>query len=87
MEIECPDLVILRRQFAADWQPWLSPQDRQGYRPHVTIQNKVTPDEARRLYEKLMLSWQPLSGWGKGLLLWRYLGGPWELVDEFQFQE
>ena len=31
---------------ARTWAPWLTPQDRQGYRPHITIQNKVAPDEA-----------------------------------------
>lgn len=86
VEVECPELVMLRRRLAAAWQPWLSNQDRQGYRPHVTIQNKVGPNEARHLYERLMTTWKPFSGWGEGLLLWRYLGGPWELVDEFHFQ-
>lgn len=86
VEVECPELITLRQWLAATWQPWLSNQDRQGYRPHVTIQNKVAPDEARCLYEKLRITWKPFRGWGQGLLLWRYLGGPWELVDAFQFQ-
>ena len=60
-------------------------QDQQGYRPHITIQNKVTAEQARRLYTKLADSWEPFLAVGEGLLLWRYLGGPWALVDEYRF--
>lgn len=84
--VESPALVRLRKQLATDWQMWLSRQDRQGYRPHVTIQNKVEAHEARQLYAQLSEDWQPLYGQGKGLLLWRYLGGPWQLEEEFYFQ-
>jgi hypothetical protein len=65
---------------------WLSPQDRQGYRPHVTIQNKVMPDEARQLYDRLEGEWKPFMGYGEGLMLWYYQGGPWKLVSEFPFR-
>ena len=27
----------------------------------------------------------PFEGVGEGLLLWRYLGGPWDLEAEFGF--
>ncbi|MCU0491091.1 MAG: 2'-5' RNA ligase family protein [Chloroflexaceae bacterium] len=84
--VECPPLRELRGRLAAAWQPTLGPQDRQGYRPHVTIQNKVDSAQARQLYEQLTATWQPLEGQGEGLLLWRYLGGPWELVEEFAFK-
>lgn len=84
--VECPALVKLRNQLATDWQAWLSRQDRQGYRPHVTIQNKVEASEARQLHAQLSEDWQPLVGAGKGLFLWRYLGGPWQLEEEFRFQ-
>lgn len=84
--VESPALVRLRKQLATDWQMWLSRQDRQGYRPHVTIQNKVEASEARQLHAQLSADWQPLYGTGEGLLLWRYLGGPWQLEEEFLFQ-
>ncbi|GFE70293.1 hypothetical protein CFPU101_29030 [Chroococcus sp. FPU101] len=66
---------------------WLSPQDRQGYRPHVTIQNKVMPDEAQQLYNQLVSEWKPFNGFGEGLMLWHYQNGPWSLVREFSFMQ
>jgi 2'-5' RNA ligase len=45
--IHSPALVQLRQTLETSWSEWLSNQDRQGYRPHITIQNKVTPAEAR----------------------------------------
>ena len=80
LEVESPQLSALRGELAQRWWDWLSPQDRQRYKPHVTIQNKQRPELARALFDSLSESWQPLSGLGAGLLLWRYLGGPWELA-------
>lgn len=85
IEVACPALGRLRRDLAATWSTWLSAQDRQAYRPHLTIQNKVPSAAARQLYDQLSHSWTPLAGHGIGLLLWRYLGGPWELVEDFPF--
>lgn len=83
--VECPPLRELRAQLAREWAGWLTAQDRQPLRPHVTIQNKVEPDLARRLYAELADGWRPFEGTGEGLLLWRYVGGPWEGVGEFGF--
>ena len=77
------ELVALRRHLAAAFGAWLTPQDRQPYRPHVTVQNKAAPDAARRLLEGLSAGWVAFAGRGESLLLWRYLGGPWELAEEF----
>lgn len=86
VNVECPALLALRGQLAEAWQAWLGAQDRQPYRPHITIQNKVTADEARQLCDELAATWQPLTGVGEGLLLWRYLNGPWGAAGEFRFQ-
>ncbi|HEY9894273.1 MAG TPA: 2'-5' RNA ligase family protein, partial [Candidatus Sericytochromatia bacterium] len=85
IELVSPELVQLRQTLAASWSDWLSAQDRQGYRPHITIQNKVAAPEARRVYGQLLEQWQPLQGDGEGLLLWYYQGGPWTLANEFSF--
>lgn len=84
--VECPELIQLHQQLAQTWQNWLSRQDQQRYKPHITIQNKVTPEAAQQLHRQLAESWQPLQGCGEGLLLWYYQGGPWELAQEFAFQ-
>ena len=86
-EIKSPELARLHSTFAALWNQWLTAQDRQKFSPHITIQNKAVPDEARKLYERMRASWQPKTGRAVGLQLWHYLGGPWELADEFAFGE
>jgi len=87
LEVVSPGLVALRYTLAQAWAPWLSRQDQQRYRPHVTIQNKVPPEVARRLYNELAPRWQALAGRGEGLCLWHYRGGPWELAARFPFSD
>jgi 2'-5' RNA ligase len=84
VELDSPELIHLHQDLAEIWREWLSRQDQQSYRPHITIQNKVTPEAARDLYDQL--KWEVFNGKGEGLLLWRYQGGPWEFVAEFEFQ-
>lgn len=86
IEVGCPELIQLRQQLGDRWHDDLNRQDQQPYHPHITIQNKVPPDEAKQVYEQLAKDWQPCTGYGEGLLLWYYQGGPWELVEEFAFQ-
>lgn len=83
--LDSPGLLTLRGRLATAWSAWLTPQDRQKFRPHVTVQNKVSVDEARELYEQLSATWQPVAGSGLGLSLWKYRGGPWEEVSDCNF--
>jgi 2'-5' RNA ligase len=83
--VESPELIQLHQHLAKTWQAWLSRQDQQRYQPHITIQNKVTPDAAQQLHQQLAGTWQLWQGYGEGLLLWYYQGGPWELAHEFAF--
>jgi len=85
IDVRSPELTQLHKTLATTWDEWLIPQDRQGYRPHITIQNKVKPETARHLYERMEEQWQPTTGWGEGLLLWHYRKGPWEQAGEFCF--
>lgn len=85
LDVHSPQLIAVRQRLAETWSVWLSAQDQQRYRPHLTIQNKVTPEAARELYEQIASTWQPIHARGEGLLLWRYLGGPWELARSFAF--
>jgi 2'-5' RNA ligase len=81
-----PELVTLRADLAGRWAAWLTPQDRQPFRPHVTVQNKAAPEAARALHERLSASFVPFEVATAGLLLWRYLGGPWEEVARVPFR-
>ena len=84
-EIEGVELKNWRGRLAQDWAEGLTPQDRQPFRPHVTVQNKVEPIVARALFEALADSFQPFDLQGVGVLVWRYLGGPWALEAEVGF--
>ena len=86
-ELSSPELVALRRDLAGRWEPWLGTQDRQGFKPHVTVQNKDSPEKARALREELLATFSPFEVGGVGLSLWRYLGGPWEPVGAYPFGE
>jgi 2'-5' RNA ligase len=86
-ELSSPGLLALRRELDGRWKPWLGAQDRQGFKPHVTVQNKVTPERARVLRERLQEGFSPFDVRGVGLSLWRYLGGPWEPVGAYRFGE
>ncbi len=82
--LNSPALSALRGGLARDWTPWLSPQDRQGYRAHVTVQNKVSPEEARSTLQRLAAGFVPFDTEGAALRLWRYLGGPWEALERIE---
>jgi hypothetical protein len=84
-EIDGAALKGWRGGLAARWAEWLTPQDRQPFRPHVTVQNKVEPIAARALFESLSDSFHPFDLHGVGVLVWRYLGGPWRLEAEVGF--
>ena len=81
-----PDLDAIRRELASDFHGLLSAQDSGGWRPHVTIQNKVTSKKARALLDELSRGFasRPLAIHGLGLH--RYLGGPWERLAAFAFR-
>jgi 2'-5' RNA ligase len=84
-ELSSPGLSSLRRGLARGWEPWLGAQDRQGFKPHITVQNKVSPERARALHEQLKATFSPFEVECLGLSLWRYLGGPWESAGTFRF--
>ncbi|GJE17753.1 2'-5' RNA ligase family protein [Methylobacterium marchantiae] len=78
-------LASIRNSIARRYENLLTAQDRQGWRPHVTVQNKVSPEVARNLQHALELDFKPFSFTAAGLLLWRYLGGPWQQRGRYAF--
>ena len=85
IEIVCPPLVELRQRLSNEFADYLTAQDRQKLRPHITIQNKVEPEIAKKLFAETSATWQTFDSFGAGLQLWQYLNGPWRLIEEFQF--
>src|SRR5947199_9389432 len=70
-----PDLDRIREGLAHDLHGLLGAQDAGGWRPHVTIQNKVAPKVARALITSLENGFAPRPLSISGLGLHRYLGG------------
>ena len=85
-EIDGDELISLRAELAERFADYLVQQDKQKFRPHVTIQNKVSPARASGLFEHLSAGFVPFAGVAEGLQLWRYEGGPWQPVAAFPFQ-
>ena len=59
--IDSPALEDVRAHLADVWSGLLTPQDQAGWRPHVTIQNKVDPADARALLDRSKARFPPAS--------------------------
>lgn len=87
IEYAAPELARLRGRLADGWLAWLTAQDRQGFKPHVTIQNKERPGTARALLAAMRDDCEPPVCRVEGIDLWRYLDGPWEKIATFDFAD
>ena len=83
--IESPELIQVHRNLRQQFLHYLSLQDQQGIRPHITIQNKVKPEVARALLKTLQRDFEPFNITIHGLDFWHYLNGPWEHDHYFPF--
>lgn len=77
-KIDSQELESLRQNLKKAFNDQLIPQDQHGFRGHITIQNKTTPDEAKSLIAQLSEQFKPFDITAIGLDLWEYLGGPWK---------
>ena len=84
-QIISPELPILHLKLQQKWINFLTSQDRQKRRFHVTIQNKVEPQDAKNLKREMDKDFKPFSFTIHGIQLWRYLDGPWEFKSRFDF--
>lgn len=84
--LESPALAALRNELASIiGRDHLTRQDAAPWRPHLTVQNKVAPEQARALLDVLKQDPRPDRCRAEALRLWRYEGGPWTLLDRFAF--
>lgn len=83
--IDAPELAAIRGRLVDAFAGLLAPQDAGGWRPHVTIQNKVTPAAAKLLLAELQRGFQPRAVEIAGLAAWWYRGGPWEPLSRHMF--
>ena len=80
------DLDLIRGELAEGFHGMLGAQDSGGWRPHVTIQNKVPNRDALQLLAALQAGFQPRPLGISGLGLHRYLGGPWDRLQAWPFR-
>lgn len=85
VKIESPGLAAIRRDLCEAFGGVLTPQDAGGWRPHVTIQNKVAPAVAKLLLVTLSSDFRPREVEIAGLAAWWYRGGPWEPISRHMF--
>ncbi len=83
--LRAPAADRLRRLLLTRVSLTLTAQDSAPWSPHVTVQNKVSPDEARRTFASLSGQRPPGPVQAVGVALWRYLGGPWEKIGVWPF--
>lgn len=86
LRIVSDDLDAIRDELADGFHGMLSMQDAQGWRPHITIQNKVPPRDARTLRQALERDFSPQPLPISALSLHRYCGGPWEKLQSYSFR-
>jgi len=86
LQLESEGMIALWRQMADRFHGMLTPQDEHKPRLHVTVQNKVSIEEAKALQAELAPSVQPRDFAFTGLGLHAYLGGPWERLGKFAFR-
>lgn len=80
------ELEAIRRDIAEHFHGFLTAQDAQGWRPHVTVMNKAEPSAAKWLLCELEADFRPRPLKIAGLELHRYLGGPWEKLARWSFR-
>ena len=85
-QVESPDLVGMRGRLSEHFTGMLTPQDLAPWRPHITIQNKVEPKEAKALLADLEATFLPCPLKIAGLASWWYRGGPWEPLSDHRFR-
>lgn len=84
--LRSPELDRMHGRLAERFAEVLSAQDRQPFRAHIVVQNKVSAEAARLLLQELEAGFAERRVWATGLDLWHYLGGPWELAERFAFR-
>lgn len=86
LKIESEGILRLRDGIAEHLRGMLTAQDQHRPRLHITIQNKVTPAEAKALQAGLAGTIEPRNFAFRGIGLHRYLGGPWQHIRDFAFR-
>lgn len=85
IRLESKPLLELQRHLREKFHSFLTPQDRQPFRPHVTIQNKVSAAVSKQLSLDLQATFRLFTATAIGINLWTYENGPWKHQEFFAF--
>lgn len=85
--LQSKPLIQLHAYLQEAFSSYLTPQDRQSFRPHITIQNKVSPAASKMLVQQLQNKFIPFNVSATGVDTWIYRNGPWEHLQFFGFQQ
>lgn len=85
-QLHAPELLSLRMDLADRFAGLLVAQDQQTPRLHITVQNKVIPREAQRLFEELSDEFEPRHFSIHGIGLHYYVDGPWQDIGSWPFR-
>ena len=80
------DLDFIRAELADAFRGHLTRQDGYGWRPHITVQNKVNAADARALHDRLAAGFEPRPLKLSGLAYDIYDGGPWLAGRRYPFR-
>ena len=80
------DLDAIRAELSAAFRGHLTQQDSHGWRPHVTVQNKVTSGVAVATMALLEAGFVPRPLAIAGLAFHHYDGGPWRHGRSYTFR-
>ena len=80
------ELERIRDAIADHFHGLLCGPDAAGWRPHITIQNKVPSRQAKALVDELERNFRPRQLGIAGMSVHRYRGGPWETIASCRFR-
>lgn len=86
LKLSSPQMLDLRDEIAEHFRGMLTGQDSHRPRLHVTVQNKVSVEEAKALQAALAPRVVPRSFSFRGLELHAYHGGPWQALGHWRFR-
>ena len=84
--LQSEELLEIRALIAEHFHAALTAQDLYEPRPHITIQNKVSKQEARALQAELRAQIEPREFRFPALEMYIYRDGPWEAVKRCAFR-
>ncbi len=80
------DLDAIRTELAEAFRGHLTQQDSHGWRPHITVQNKVSSVEAHALHDRLAQGFELRPLGVSGLAYDHYDGGVWRPGRRYPFR-